>query len=198
MSYLIKKYSNRKLYDMTRRHYTTIGGIGKLVRSGKDVKVVDDATGRDITASMMARVISEKEKGPRKILSGDAVDAFKDIIRGGGESIREFAGKYVKEIPAPLKNLVDEGRKATDRGRKMLKDEMVEIRKDLEGLRKQFVERYVDRAIQALYQHGPTRKEVLALTAKIDGLSAKLDSVQKKKGTAARKRTASHGKKAAA
>lgn len=175
MSYVIKKYSNRKLYDTVRRRYTTLNQIGDLVRSGEEgIQVIEESTRRDITATIMAMVIAEGEKGKTRTLS---IDALRKVIREGEDSIRELADKYAPKVSDSLKTLVAQGRKATDRGRRLLKDEAVDLRKDLEGLRKRFVERYAERLSQAVYKHGPTRSEVLELTAKIDALNQKLDSL---------------------
>ncbi|MCH7897373.1 MAG: polyhydroxyalkanoate synthesis regulator DNA-binding domain-containing protein [Candidatus Methylomirabilales bacterium] len=46
---LIKKYSNRKLYDLTRSRYITLEEITELIRRGGQVKVVDAETQEDLT-----------------------------------------------------------------------------------------------------------------------------------------------------
>ena len=75
MSILIKRYPNRKLYDTTKKQYITIDGIGALVRQGEEIKVVDNVTGKDLTAVVLSQVILENEKKrtgllPRAVLAG--------------------------------------------------------------------------------------------------------------------------------
>jgi len=41
---LIKRYGNRKLYDTSQSRYITLDEIARLVRSGNDVKVIDNET----------------------------------------------------------------------------------------------------------------------------------------------------------
>ncbi len=175
MNHIIKKYTNRKLYDTVRRRYTTVAEIGEMVRSGEEsVQILEDSTGKDITAAIMAQVIAQGEKGEKRQFS---IDSLKSFIREKEGSIRELAEKYAPKVSDSLKSLVEEGRKATDKGRRILKDEAAELRKDFDGLKKSFAEKYVERAFQAVYKHGPTRREVLDLTTKIDALNRKLDSL---------------------
>ena len=46
----IKRYSNRKLYDTTERHYVTLADVAGFVRKGDDVQVTDYVTSADLTA----------------------------------------------------------------------------------------------------------------------------------------------------
>lgn len=59
---IIKRYSNRKLYDPSTRKYVTLDDIGKMVKAGDDVKVEDKATGEDLTSITLSQVLLEKEK----------------------------------------------------------------------------------------------------------------------------------------
>ena len=57
---LIKRYENRKLYDTRARRYVTLDGIAHLVVLGEDVRVIDQASGQDITSSVLAQVVFER------------------------------------------------------------------------------------------------------------------------------------------
>ena len=57
---LIKRYENRKLYDTRARRYVTLDGIARLVVLGEDVRVVDQASGREITSTVLAQVVFER------------------------------------------------------------------------------------------------------------------------------------------
>ncbi|MFQ5989703.1 MAG: polyhydroxyalkanoate synthesis regulator DNA-binding domain-containing protein [Candidatus Methylomirabilales bacterium] len=59
---LIKKYSNRKLYDPSRSRYITLEEIADLIRAGKQVKVVDTTSHEDLTAITLAQIILEEER----------------------------------------------------------------------------------------------------------------------------------------
>lgn len=46
---VIKRYSNRKLYDTKDSRYVTLLEIAEYVRAGEDVQVIDNATKEDKT-----------------------------------------------------------------------------------------------------------------------------------------------------
>jgi polyhydroxyalkanoate synthesis repressor PhaR len=56
---VVRRYGNRKLYDTQARRYVTLDDLSRLVAAGHDVQVVDQATGEDITAVVLAQVILE-------------------------------------------------------------------------------------------------------------------------------------------
>jgi len=40
--YIIKKYSNRKLYDTKEKRYVNLSEVSRLIREGVDLKVMDN------------------------------------------------------------------------------------------------------------------------------------------------------------
>lgn len=71
---VIKRYDNRKLYDPQTRRYVTLTDLAGMVAGGIEVRVVDQRTGEDLTAAMLAQVILDgiKERTasiPRQVLS---------------------------------------------------------------------------------------------------------------------------------
>ncbi|MFQ5881543.1 MAG: polyhydroxyalkanoate synthesis regulator DNA-binding domain-containing protein [Candidatus Methylomirabilales bacterium] len=59
---LIKKYSNRKLYDLSRSRYITLEEIAELIRQGNQVKIVDAQTQEDLTNITLVQILLEEEK----------------------------------------------------------------------------------------------------------------------------------------
>ncbi len=57
---LIKRYENRKLYDTRARRYVTLNAIAHLVVLGEDVRVIDQATGDEITSTVLAQIVFER------------------------------------------------------------------------------------------------------------------------------------------
>lgn len=56
---IIKKYSNRRLYDMTHSRYLTIDQMVELIKQGYEVQVVDSKSKQDITQSVLTQVFLE-------------------------------------------------------------------------------------------------------------------------------------------
>jgi len=59
---LVKRYPNRKLYDVERKRYIRLGDIADLIRQGKEVHVIDSVIREDLTARTLSRSLVEREK----------------------------------------------------------------------------------------------------------------------------------------
>ena len=81
---VIKRYSNRKLYDTKDSRYVTLLQIADMVRAGEDVQIIDNSTKEDKTDVTLALIISEELKArPRAI----PLATLKALIRQRGERI---------------------------------------------------------------------------------------------------------------
>ena len=58
----IRRYTNRKLYDIDARRYVTLEEIGAMIRGGDEVQVVDYATGADLTTVTLLQVLFDEER----------------------------------------------------------------------------------------------------------------------------------------
>ncbi|MEA3297589.1 MAG: polyhydroxyalkanoate synthesis regulator DNA-binding domain-containing protein, partial [candidate division Zixibacteria bacterium] len=54
---LIKRYRNRRLYDTEESCTLTQAELASLIRDGIEVKVVDTATGEDVTLAVLGRIV---------------------------------------------------------------------------------------------------------------------------------------------
>ena len=79
----IKRYSNRRLYDTSESQTITQADLANLVRRGIEVKVMDTASGRDITMAVLGRIIIHE--APRWSDRQQAKELFSQIIQIGGE-----------------------------------------------------------------------------------------------------------------
>jgi len=59
---MIRRYSNRKLYDTHDSHYVALAQIAALIRGGEEIRVINKETGKDITAATMAQILFEETK----------------------------------------------------------------------------------------------------------------------------------------
>jgi polyhydroxyalkanoate synthesis repressor PhaR len=81
---VIKRYSNRKLYDTKGSRYVTLQQIGEMVRAGEEVQIIDNATKEDKTEVTLALIISEDLKSqPRSVPLG----TLRDLIQERGERL---------------------------------------------------------------------------------------------------------------
>ena len=62
----IKRYPNRRFYDLSTSKYISLEDIEKLVLEGRKVEIRDSQSGEEITRSVLTRIILDRQ--PDKIL----------------------------------------------------------------------------------------------------------------------------------
>lgn len=62
MARIIKRYSNRKLYDTEGRRYVSLERVERLIRDGVEVSVIDAATGTDLTPVILTEILLGQER----------------------------------------------------------------------------------------------------------------------------------------
>jgi polyhydroxyalkanoate synthesis repressor PhaR len=65
---LIKRYTNRKLYDQSRSRYVTLEELEEFIRQGREIRVVDAVSGEDLTSQTLAQIILDTARGRRSAL----------------------------------------------------------------------------------------------------------------------------------
>jgi len=85
---VIKRYSNRKLYDTKDSKYVTLLEIADFVRAGEDIQVIDNASKEDKTEVTLALIISEELKTQPR---GIPLATLKSLIR-------ERGGKWLSQL----------------------------------------------------------------------------------------------------
>lgn len=88
---VIKKYGNRRLYDTEASSYITLEDLARLIKSGRDVKVIDAKTEQDLTKTVLLQIISEQEKDQDLL----PVSFLKKMIQIGDSSLREGLRRYL-------------------------------------------------------------------------------------------------------
>ena len=92
---VIKKYENRRLYDTTNSRYVNLEEVAQLVQSGKDIQVVDAATGEDLTRLVLTQIIVEDAKTPN---SNFPLDVLRQMVVASGRVGQESTLKYMKAV----------------------------------------------------------------------------------------------------
>ncbi len=64
---IIKKYSNRRLYDTSASAYLNLEELAALIRGGEEIEVVDASNGEDLTRAVLLQVVLEVQ-GARDLL----------------------------------------------------------------------------------------------------------------------------------
>jgi len=103
---LIKRYGggSRKLYDTEESRYVSLDEVADWVREGQQLRVVDSASGEDVTAQTLAQVIYEGEKRGHSFLSSDLLH---EVIRRGERAISTSVGQLQSGVDKLVKASVD-------------------------------------------------------------------------------------------
>jgi len=119
----IKRYPNRKFYDTEEKRYITLGDISARIRSGREIQVLDQASGEEITSVVLSQIIFEQEKMrtgfvPRSVLTG--------LVQAGGFTLGrmrraltnplELIKQIDEEIDHRIDRLIQQGDIAEDEG----------------------------------------------------------------------------------
>jgi polyhydroxyalkanoate synthesis repressor PhaR len=88
MGRLVKRYGNRKLYDTSESRYVTLEEIGRWVKAGEEVRILENDTGEDLTAVTFAQIILEEERRKSGLLS---LRMLRDIIQHGEAALQGLA-----------------------------------------------------------------------------------------------------------
>ncbi len=117
----IKRYSNRKLYDVEAARYVTLDELGERIRSGEEFSVIDHDSGADMTALTLIQIMFEREKHaggmlPRAILTGliQAGNVAVGTVRSGINALVENTPAIEAEIRRRLAVLVEDGQVAVE------------------------------------------------------------------------------------
>jgi polyhydroxyalkanoate synthesis repressor PhaR len=92
---IIKKYGNRRLYDVTHSRYINQDEVAQMVREGREVKVVDAATGEDLTRLVLTQIVVESAKEPD---SAFPLDILRQMVVACGKATQENTLKYTKAV----------------------------------------------------------------------------------------------------
>ena len=91
----LKKYANRRLYDMGKSAYVTLSHVADLIRQGCRVEVIDAKSKEDVTASILSQIILEEAKNKNILLP---VPVLHLIIQYGDNVLGDFFEKYLQQM----------------------------------------------------------------------------------------------------
>jgi polyhydroxyalkanoate synthesis repressor PhaR len=189
---VIKRYSNRKLYDTKDSRYVTLQQIGEMVRAGEEVQIIDNATKEDKTEVTLALIISEDLKSqPRSVPLGTLRDLIQErgerllnqlregpigrLIPHSGEGGEEGVAPENAEaaVPGAPGSAISEAEKAAAKGR--LSGIVESSKQTLEAWQHTIDERI--RAVLPMVGHfRDLQNEVKRLAQRVDELEVKLQS----------------------
>lgn len=91
-SRLIKKYSNRRLYDTRASAYISLADVKEMVLNHEAFRIVDFKTGEDLTRCTLLQIILDEESGSTPMLSSNALS---HLIRFYGNAMQGVMGQFL-------------------------------------------------------------------------------------------------------
>jgi polyhydroxyalkanoate synthesis regulator protein len=174
---LIKKYRNRRLYDTEEKKTVTLDVLGDYLNENIEFKVINNTTGKDITVSVLAQIVSR------------SVTNFKDhglkainimLKKGGMEGMDIFKKLTLASIGAI--NLTRE------RAEEIF-DEMVKKGEMTKDEKSEAIKSFVDKSSQSAEKMKDKMEEMAGRVAdkfsskmdkKFDELNGKMETLSKK------------------
>ena len=194
---IVKRYSNRKLYDTRESRYVTLLQIAEMVRAGEEVQIIDNATKDDLTEVTLAQIIYEEQKQHSRSVP---LATLRDLIHQRGTALMSQLreGPLGRLLPGDEKKEGEEGAVAAadehgTYGGTPAKEEkptaegnakkgiLDQSREALESLQSKIDER-VRSALTSFSPFQQLQSEVTRLSAKIEELEAKLKKHEEPKG----------------
>jgi len=178
---VIKRYTNRKLYDTVESRYVTLEEIAEMVKAGAEVKIVDNRSKEDLTSVTLAQIIFEEEKKTSKM----SLRTLRDLIRHGGERAQQF----VEDTQADLRDkveglrqvaeqrvqtLITKGQATGDRAK-----DLVSASQEAVGQFQRRVDERVRAAVEGIVNLPEMRREMQQVLARLDELERRLRELEK-------------------
>ncbi|MBK7972415.1 MAG: transcriptional regulator [Deltaproteobacteria bacterium] len=198
MAKVIKRYGNRKLYDLDSSTYVTLHEIAEMVKRGEDIQVIDNRTKEDLTAVTLTQIILEEEKARHSVLP---LTFLKRIIQQSGESLSELVARVnpqgalmplkdaLEETEKGILKLFERGEITLDEAREVVREIFAAPRRGVEDFQKKFDERMrfaLEKVTGVSSLHGQVRE----LEKKIAELESELARKSRADSTRARRRRA--------
>ncbi len=179
---VIKRYTNRKLYDTVESRYVTLDEIAEMIKAGGEVKVIDNRTKDDLTAVTLAQIIFEEEKKS----SRTSMKTLLGLIRQGSEVAQQMVGDAGGDLrdrvdavrhaaEQRVQNLLARGQQTGEKARGLVSASQ----EALAGLQRRIDER-VRSAAEGIQNLPELRRQLDDIAKRIESLEKKLDEQDRK------------------
>lgn len=181
---LIKRYRNRRLYDTELKKAITTADIKTYVLRDIDLKIIDNASGRDITIAVLSGIVGDTAGDFRK----SGIKIVNAIIKKGGVGAMDVLKKLTlasigavnmtrEKIEEIFDDMVKRGEMTDDERSQAIKN-FVEKSTDSAGKLKERVEEIAGKVAEKFSSRFDD--QISGLAEKIEKLSAKVADLEKK------------------
>ena len=148
---LIKRYESRKLYDTEESRYVSLEEIAGWVRQGQEVKVLDNATGTDVTSQTLTQIILDEGRRGTSFIPSELLH---DLVRMGEKAVSSGFEQVQSGVDRLVQASID--RLAPVR---RVREEMSSLRARLEQLEASLAELEQEPATAGTHNAAPLGRE---------------------------------------
>jgi polyhydroxyalkanoate synthesis repressor PhaR len=179
---VIKRYTNRKLYDTVESRYVTLEEIAEMIKAGAEVKIVDNRTKDDLTSVTLAQIIFEEEKKTSKMSLKTLLGLIRQgggfaqqLVDGAGGDLREKVDAVRLAAEQRVQSILQRGQQTGEKARELV----AASQEAVQALQKRIDER-VRAAAEGVQNLPEVKRQLDDISARIAALEAKLDELSKK------------------
>lgn len=168
---VIKRYSNRKLYDTTQSSYVTLDEIAEMVRAGDEVTIIDNKSGEDLTRVTLAQILFEEEKRDRRALP---LHTLRMIIQSPSD--------LIAKLRTPVQDLREKTHQEVERIRERAHAQQEEIISPVRGRLQRNIDELqglVDESVQSVVSSIPL-PQVVRIEADVEGLQLRVRELEER------------------
>jgi polyhydroxyalkanoate synthesis repressor PhaR len=176
---VIKRYTNRKLYDTVESRYVTLDEIAEMIKSGGEVKIIDNRTKEDLTSVTLAQIIFEEEKKTSRMsletlraLIRQGSEAAQRLVEGTQEQLRGRVDAVKAAAEQRVQSLITRGQATSDKAK-----ELVQVSQESVSALQKKVDERVRAAMEGMSSLGEARRQFDEIGHRIDALEKKLDEL---------------------
>jgi polyhydroxyalkanoate synthesis repressor PhaR len=155
---VIKKYSDRRLYDSSASRYVKLDDIARMVRDGIEVKVVDARSGKDLTYLVLTQIILEDA---RQRETPFPLQLLQQLVRASDKATHDFLSWY-------LASTLDLFQKAQETVRARLPEARAAVARPIEFVR------------NLLAEHPGSPPQVPAKITELEQLRRRVEELEKR------------------
>lgn len=179
---VIKRYTNRKLYDTVESRYVTLDEIAEMIKGGAEVKVVDNRSKDDLTAVTLAQIIFEEEKKTSKMslktllgLIRHGSEVAQQLVDGAGGDLRGKVDAVRQAAESRVQSLLARGQQTGEKAR-----ELVTASQDAVAALQKRIDERLRAAADGVQQLPEVKKQLDDISRRIAALEQKLEELSRK------------------
>jgi polyhydroxyalkanoate synthesis repressor PhaR len=179
---VIKRYTNRKLYDTVESRYVTLDEIAEMIKGGAEVKIVDNRTKDDLTSITLAQIIFEEEKKTSRMslktllgLIRHGSEVAQQLVDGAGGDLRGKVDAVRAAAEQRVQSLIARGQQTGERARELVSASQ----ETLSALQKKIDER-VRAAAEGVQSLPDVKRQLDDIAGRLDALERRLDELTRR------------------